>query len=99
MAKKYRVGVIGSTNRGNYGHGLDTVWREFPNTEVVAVADDHKDGLAKAVKRLGNPRGYADYHTMLEKEMFDFVSICPRWLDQHRDMLVAAAESGVRGIY
>ena len=65
MAKKYRVGVIGSTNRGNYGHGLDTVWREFPNTEVVAVADDHKDGLAKAVKRLGNPRGYADYRKML----------------------------------
>ena len=99
MAKKYRVGVIGSTNRGNYGHGLDTVWREFPNTEVVAVADDHKDGLAKAIKRLGNPRGYADYRTMLEKEMCDFVSICPRWLDQHRDMLLAVAESGVRGIY
>ena len=99
MAKKYRVGVIGSTGRGNYGHGLDTVWREFPNTEVVAVADDNAGGLAKAVKRLGNPRGYADYRTMLEKETFDFVSICPRWLDQHRDMLVAAAESGVRGIY
>ena len=99
MAKKYRVGVIGSTGRGNYGHGLDTVWREFPNTEVVAVADDNAGGLAKAVKRLDNPRGYADYRTMLEKETFDFVSICPRWLDQHRDMLVAAAESGVRGIY
>ena len=91
--------MIGSTGRGNYGHGLDTVWREFPNTEVVAVADDNAGGLAKAVKRLGNPRGYADYRTMLEKETFDFVSICPRWLDQHRDMLVAAAESGVRGIY
>ena len=99
MATKYRVGVIGSTGRGNYGHGLDTVWREFSNTEVTAVADDNADGLAKAVKRLGNPRGYADYRKMLEKEKFDFVSICPRWLDQHRDMMLAVAESGVRGIY
>ena len=49
MANEYRVGVIGSTGRGNYGHGLDTVWREFPKTKVVAVADDNRDGLAKAV--------------------------------------------------
>ena len=55
MANEYRVGVIGSTGRGNYGHGLDTVWREFPKTKVVAVVDDNRDGLAKAVKRLGNP--------------------------------------------
>jgi len=76
MATKYRVGVIGSTGRGNYGHGLDTVWREFSNTEVTAVADDNADGLAKAVKRLGNPRGYADYRKMLEKEKsIDAVSV------------------------
>jgi len=35
----WRVGVIGHTGRGNYGHGLDTVWREVPGTQVVAVAD------------------------------------------------------------
>ena len=99
MATNYRVGVIGSTGRGNYGHGLDTVWREFPNAEVVAVADDNSAGLAKAVKRLGDPKGYADYRQMLDKETLDFVSICPRWLDQHHNMLVAAAGAGVRGIY
>ena len=99
MAKKYRVGIIGSTGRGNYGHGLDTVWLEFPNADVIAVADDDPQGLAKAVKLLGEPKGYADYRQMLEKEELDFVSICPRWLDQRRDMIVAAAEAGVRGIY
>ena len=26
MAEKYRVAVIGHTGKGNYGHGLDTVW-------------------------------------------------------------------------
>ncbi|MBM4042015.1 MAG: Gfo/Idh/MocA family oxidoreductase [Planctomycetes bacterium] len=95
----YRIGVIGHTGRGNYGHGLDTVWREVPGCQVVAVADADEKGLAAAVKRLNAPKGYADYRELLEKEKPDLVSICPRWLDQHRDMAVAAAERGVRGIY
>ena len=99
MAIKYRVGVIGSTGRGNYGHGLDTVWREFEEAKVIAVADDNSVGLAKAVNRLNASKGYADYRKMLEAEKLDFVSICPRWLDQHHDMMVTAAEAGVRGIY
>jgi predicted dehydrogenase len=66
---------------------------------VVAVADADEKGLAAAVKRLDAPKGYADYREMLEKEKPQLVSICPRWLDQHRDMAVAAAERGVRGIY
>ena len=52
MQKKFRVGVIGRTGRGNYGHGLDTAWLDVPQTEVVAVADDDKSGLAAAAKRL-----------------------------------------------
>lgn len=95
----YRVGVVGHTGRGNYGHGLDTVWREVPGTQVVAVADAEEKGLAAAVKRLGAPKGYADYRELLDKEKPDLVSLCPRWLDQHRDMVIAAAERGVRGIY
>ena len=99
MAIKYRVGVIGSTGRGNYGHGLDTVWQQFQEAKVIAVADDNSKGLANAVNRLDNPKGYKDYRKMLENEKLDFVSICPRWLDQHRDMLVASAEAGVKGIF
>jgi predicted dehydrogenase len=98
-ANKLRVGVIGHTGRGNYGHGLDTVWLEIPNAEIVAVADANREGLAAAVRRLGNTKGYTDYRQMLEETKPDLVSICPRWLDQHRDMVVAAAQRGVRGIY
>jgi predicted dehydrogenase len=36
---------------------------------------------------------------MLDEVKPDLVSICPRWLDQHRDMVVAAAERRVRGVY
>src|SRR5574340_12917 len=96
---RYRVAVIGHTGRGDYGHGLDTIWLEVPNAQVVAVADADERGLAAAVKRLGQPKGYVDYRRMLDEAKPELVSICPRWLDQHCAMVVAAAERGVRGIY
>ena len=98
MAKKYRVAVIGRTGKGNYGHGLDTVWRQLSNTEIVAVADDHKGGLESAKKRLRVSAGFTDYRKMLDKVECDIVAVCPRWVDQHRDMAIAAAERG-RHVY
>lgn len=97
--RRRRVAVIGHTGRGNYGHGLDVVWREIPGAEVVGVADADAAGLAAAVKRLGGPRGFADYRRMLDETKPELITVCPRWLDQHCDMVVAAAERGVRGIY
>jgi predicted dehydrogenase len=96
---KYRAAVIGHTGRGDYGHGMDLVWLDVPQTKIVAVADADPKGLAAAVKRLGDPKGFADYRRMLDEVKPDLVSICPRWIDQHRDMVVAAAERGVRGVY
>ena len=98
-AKRYRVGVIGHTGRGNYGHGLDVVWRDVPGCEIIAVADADSKGLAAAASRLGNPKPYADYRKMLEETKPDLVSICPRFIDQHHDMVMAAVGCGVRGIY
>ena len=95
LKKKYRVCVIGSTGRGNYGHGLDTVWRQMSNTEIVAVSDDRKSGLEAAKKRLRVSAGFSDYRRMLDKVKCDIVAICPRWLDQHRDMALAAAHRGL----
>jgi predicted dehydrogenase len=94
MAGKYRVGVIGSTGRGNYGHGLDAVWEEVDRAQVVAVADDNEAGRAEAAKSTGAAAAYADYREMLDRERLQIVAIGPRWLDRHRDMCVAAAEHG-----
>ncbi len=91
---KYRVAVIGRTGRGNYGHGLDVVWNDIDRAEVVAVADQDSKGRAAAAKRLKAPRAYADYRQMLEKERPQIVSVAPRWLDCHRDMVLACAEFG-----
>ena len=92
MAARYRVGVIGHTGRGNYGHGVAEGWLHIPEAEIVGVADPDEDGLKSAAARLKAPRSFADYRTLLDELKPDIVSICPRWLDQHHDMVLAAAE-------
>jgi predicted dehydrogenase len=94
VAKNYRVGIIGRTGQGNYGHGLDTVWADVPRTEVVAVADEHEGGRAAVAKKTGAKAAYADYRRMLAKERPDIVAIGPRWIDQHHAMATACAEHG-----
>ncbi len=94
MAKTYRVGIIGSTGKGDYGHGTDVAWNDVPNAEVVAVADEHEGGRAAAAKRTKAKAAYADYREMLLKEKPDIVTVGPRWIDQHHEMLVACLESG-----
>jgi len=94
MPKRYRVAVIGRTNRGNYGHGLDTVWLAFDNVDIVAIADEHEKGRADAAQRLKAANAYVDYRHMLEKERPQIVSVAPRWLDCHRDMVLACAQAG-----
>jgi len=95
MADKYRVAVVGATGRGDYGHGLDTVWKEVPETTVVAVADEHEGGRESARKRLEAPVAYASYREMIEREKPDIVAIGPRWIDQHFDMVLHCVERGV----
>lgn len=94
MAPKIRVAVIGRTGKGNYGHGLDVVWKEIADVEMVAVADPNDKGREAAQKRLGAKASYADYRVMLEKEKPRVVSVADRFLDEHRDMVVACAQAG-----
>jgi len=97
--KKLRVAIIGHTGRGNYGHGLDTMWLQIPGTEIAAVADTDPAGLAGAVKKLGGIPGFADYRKMLAEVKPDIVNVSPRYVDEHHDMILAAIDAGARGIY
>ena len=90
-----RAAVIGRTGRGDYGHGLDEAWTDLPGVQLVAVADDNKMGLAAMAKKLQVEKAFADYRQMLDQMKPDVVSIASRWADQHRDMVVAAAERGI----
>lgn len=91
---KFRVGIIGATGKGDYGHAVDEAFTKIPNIEIAALADADAKGREAAAKRTNPAKTYADYREMLDKEKLDIVAICPRWIDQHRDMLLAAAEAG-----
>jgi len=90
----YRVGAIGHTGRGNYGHGLHLAYRGLDNVVFVAIADLDDHGRQKAVLDAGAARGYAHYCDMLAQEKLDIVSVCPRWVDQHEAMILACIEAG-----
>ena len=95
----FKVCIIGSTGRGNYGHGLDVAWKNISTANIVAIADDNSRGRESALKRLNCKKGYEDYRQMLKVEKPDFISICPRHADQRVQMIEAACESAVGGIY
>jgi predicted dehydrogenase len=94
MRAEYRIGVIGRTGKGDYGHGLDVACTKVGDAKVVAVADENPQGLEGTKKRTGVSSGYLNYREMLDKEKLDIVAICPRWIDQHQEMILAAAEAG-----
>ena len=96
---KLRVALIGHTGRGNYGHGLDTMWKAIPATEIVAIADADAKGLETELKKIGTGKGFADYKAMLAETKPDIVAIGARHIDQHRDMMLAAIQNGAKGIY
>jgi len=41
------------------------------------------------------PKAFADYRELLDETKPQIVAICPRWLDQHRDLVLAAAQRGM----
>ena len=99
MSAQYRAVIIGHTGQGDYGHGLDIVYDDVPEVEVVAVADPDAEGLATARERIGAANAYADFREMLDREEFDLVNVCPRVVTPHAAMVIAAAEAGARGIF
>ena len=90
----YKACAIGRTGRGNFGHGLHTCYADVDRVDLVAVSDDDEGGREKARVDAGADRSYSDYREMLEKENPDIVSVCPRWVDCHEEMVVACLEAG-----
>ncbi|REJ72766.1 MAG: gfo/Idh/MocA family oxidoreductase [Planctomycetota bacterium] len=94
MAKRYRVGVIGATGRGDFGHAIDTAFTDVANAGVVAVADADEAGRRAAMERTGAMEGFADYREMLDRVHPDIVCIGPRWTTDRQDMVEAVAGHG-----
>lgn len=94
MPGPVRVGVIGSSGKGDYGHGLDAAFQDLEGATLVAVADDNPAGRERVASRLGVDRSYADYGRMLKREKLDVVCVGPRWHNERVAMVTAAAEAG-----
>ncbi len=89
-----RVGVIGRTGAGNYGHQLHLAFTRDPRASIVAVADPDEDGGREALRATGAEVWYPDYELMLKEQQPDVVVVAPREMDCHEDMVLAAFESG-----
>ncbi len=91
---RLKAAIIGHTGAGDYGHGIELVFKDMADVAVVAVADPNDAGRAIAKAACGAARDYADYRAMLEKEKPDLVAIGPRWATAHHVMSMAALQSG-----
>ena len=91
----FKAGVIGCGGRGR-AHAIG--YRASAEVELVACADPFVEPREAFVEQFEVPRVYEDYQEMLEKEDLDLVSVCT-WTGLHKDMIIAAARSGVRAIH
>ncbi len=90
-----RVGIIGHTGRGNYGHYLDMAFVGVEGAEIVALADPDEAGRQAAVAKTGAPKGYADYVQMLEEEKPDIAVVASREIGDHLALVFNCVERGV----
>jgi predicted dehydrogenase len=89
----YRVGVVGC---GLIARAHVRGYQEV-GPKLIAGADTSASQRARFRQEYPDVTMYVDYREMLEKEELDLVSVCT-WPPFHEEMVVAAAEAGVKGI-
>ncbi|MFP4055626.1 MAG: Gfo/Idh/MocA family protein [Candidatus Brocadiia bacterium] len=96
MAKKYRVGIIGTGGISRFHAGG---WQRSRRGTLVAASDIQPQHVEGFGEEFGLPPRalYTDPCEMLRREELDCVSICT-WAQHHAELVVAAARAGVRGI-
>jgi len=96
MARKYRVGIIGTGGISRYHVGG---WLRSRLGSIVAACDIQPASLEAFCKQFDLPpeAAYSDPLKMLRHEELDCVSICT-WAQAHARLAVAAAKAGVKGI-
>ncbi len=111
----YRVGIIGLTGIAAGGGGKvegplhnpmpgshAAAFAALPQTQVVAICELKPELLDQFVDRWGNVwpevRRHTDFREMIAKERLDILTVATSD-HRHADIVVAAAEAGVRGIF
>ena len=105
-----RVGIIGCgrlrRTEGATGFGMAHAhargYEASADADIVALADINLENARAFQQEHAVPdveqRLYTDYHEMLAQEALDMVSITT-WPHLHAEMVIAAAEAGVRAIH
>lgn len=73
-------------------------WQQWREVSLVAACDLDPERLALFSSRYPEVRTYVDYREMLAREGLDFLSIAA-YADTRCDMVLAACEAGVRGVW
>ena len=81
----FRIGIIGHTGRGGYGHSLDMAFVGVEGVEIVALADPDDEGRAETAARTGAATAYADYREMLDREKLDIAVLASSEVGDHRE--------------
>ncbi len=103
---EFRVGFIGCgrpwKSEGATGFGMSHChakgYADSPYSRIAALSDLVQENAEAFQAIHGGDAIYTDYHEMLAKENLDIVSICT-WPHLHAEMVIAAAEAGVRAIH
>ncbi len=91
----FKAGIIGCGGRGrSHARGYQT----SPDVEIVACSDPVENARNAFAEQFEVSNTYENYEEMLAKESLDFVSVCT-WIALHRDMVIAAANSGIKAIH
>lgn len=91
---RLRAAVIGHTGRGDYGHGLEGIFKDRTGIELVGLSDPDPGARTRMATRMGAARSYGDYRELLEKERPNLVSVAMRHCDQHAEVVAACLRAG-----
>ncbi|MSU37181.1 MAG: Gfo/Idh/MocA family oxidoreductase [Pedosphaera sp.] len=89
-----RAAVIGHTGRGDYGHGMENIFKARPGIELVGLADPVEASRTRTAVAIGAPRAYANWRELLDKERPQLVSIAMRHADQHEEIALGCLRAG-----
>ena len=91
---KYRVAIIGC---GRLGQKYAEAYSDFPETEIVALAEYNPERRKAVGERFGVKALYADAESLLRDVVPDVAAVVTP-TKYYKDAVIACAEAGVKGV-
>ena len=91
---KHRVAIIGC---GRLGQQYAEAYSDFPETEIVALAEHNPERRRAVGERFGVKALYADAESLLRDVVPDVAAVVTP-TKYYKDAVIACAEAGVKGV-